>query len=623
MSIWQRLGIPVGEIRRLLGEVMASPRFNGPKIATYLIGGGLLESASILMLLPLLQSVQGGSLNWNVRVPEALQGFGLPAALSVPLVAILVALVVLVTLQALVVWMKTRYLQDLIMAMVNDFRLELFDRITKANWEFVAQHRKSDMLQLMTGHAGYLSSTLNGMMTIFQNVVLTTIFVGISLAISVEVTLVSIVVGGLVVLVLYPVRQQTLRFSNSAFKNTELQLQTLSDFFDGLKVAKSFGAEGRFHERLDASFRTQETLFSEHLTLSLTVKAAIQIVGALAAAIVAYVSLGVLAIPLEAMLVMLVIYLRITPRIMNFNDQLQTILRGIPAYVAIRTMREDSARFAEQVSEGRVGDAPLASGIRFEGVTFKFAAAVDQAALSAVDFEVPAGRTTAIVGASGSGKTTSADLLMGLLAPTSGRIVIDGEPLEEIGRRSWRASVAYVPQDVFLLHDTIAANMRLGRPEATDEELWAALEAAGAMPFMSSLPLGLDTELGDRGMRLSGGERQRIALARALVVKPKVLILDEATSALDLETQQVVADAIERLRGSLTVVTIAHRASMIAIADWVVVMDKGRVVETGPYRELIAREASALRALLGNGAEEPGVLAARARADGEARQPAD
>ncbi|MHC1727795.1 MAG: ABC transporter ATP-binding protein [Syntrophobacteraceae bacterium] len=204
-----------------------------------------------------------------------------------------------------------------------------------------------------------------------------------------------------------------------------------------------------------------------------------------------------------------------------------------------------------------------------------------------------------MVGQSGSGKTTVADLIMGLSEPSEGTIFIDEKPLAGDLVYNWRSSIGYVPQETFLFHDTIRRNLSLVRPEATEEELWEALRLAAADTFVSALPEGLDTVVGDRGIRLSGGERQRIALARALLRKPTVLILDEATSSLDMENEQRVLEAIEGLHGELTMVVIAHRLSTIRKADNIVVMEKGRIVETGTWASLSKKGGSRFWAQMG------------------------
>jgi ATP-binding cassette subfamily C protein len=186
---------------------------------------------------------------------------------------------------------------------------------------------------------------------------------------------------------------------------------------------------------------------------------------------------------------------------------------------------------------------------------------------------------------------------MGLLAPDEGRVLIDGQSLSGERLHGWRRSVGYVPQETFLFHDTILANLQWAKAGATESEIRRALESAAALDFVTDLPEGLDTVVGDRGARLSGGERQRIALARALLRNPTLLLLDEATSSLDSENERHIQEAVERLHGDITVVIIAHRLSTVRRADQVVLMDNGQVMETGTWHELLQRPDGRLRVL--------------------------
>jgi ATP-binding cassette subfamily C protein len=214
-----------------------------------------------------------------------------------------------------------------------------------------------------------------------------------------------------------------------------------------------------------------------------------------------------------------------------------------------------------------------------------------------VNLTIPARQVTAICGPSGAGKSTLADLLLGLLQPSAGRILIDGEPLAGSRLHAWRQSIGYVPQETFLFHDTVRANLLWARPEATESEVRAALRAAAAAEFVSQLPDGLDTVTGDRGVRLSGGERQRLALARAILRQPSLLVLDEATSSLDTQNEQFIQQALERLHGELTIVIIAHRLSTVRVADQIIVLKGGRMVETGAWDDLCQREGGVFREL--------------------------
>ena len=209
-------------------------------------------------------------------------------------------------------------------------------------------------------------------------------------------------------------------------------------------------------------------------------------------------------------------------------------------------------------------------------------------ALKNISLDIPAGKMTAIAGPSGAGKSTLADVLLGLLAPGEGEVCVDGVPLAGPDLHRWRRSVACVPQDPYLFHDTIRANLRWAQPGATEAEMWQALRLAAADGFVAALPDGLDTVTGDRGGRLSGGERQRIALARALMRRPALLVLDEATGQLDAENERRILDALESLRGRTTVVAIAHSPALLEAADGIVRLESGRVAATGAWCELAA-----------------------------------
>jgi ATP-binding cassette subfamily B protein len=233
-------------------------------------------------------------------------------------------------------------------------------------------------------------------------------------------------------------------------------------------------------------------------------------------------------------------------------------------------------------------DAGEARGeVRFEDVSYRFPdGAAD--ALSQIDLSIGAGRSVAVVGETGSGKSTLAALLVRLADPTSGRVTVDGIDLREFAASDRTRVIGMVTQETYLAHTTIAANLRQAAPDASDEQLWAALEAAQVDHVIAALPDGLDTVVGARGHRFSGGERQRLAIARTLLVNPPILVLDEATSALDTDTERELQAALDHLMAGRTTLTIAHRLSTVRGADEIVVLDHGRIVERGTHRDLLA-----------------------------------
>ncbi|MFW5832771.1 MAG: ABC transporter ATP-binding protein [Pseudomonadota bacterium] len=238
----------------------------------------------------------------------------------------------------------------------------------------------------------------------------------------------------------------------------------------------------------------------------------------------------------------------------------------------------------------RLAPPPSRGEVRFEAVAFAYPGHAAVPALAGIDLVLPAGKTTALVGPSGAGKTTVLNLVPRFFDPTAGRILIDGQDLRDLTIDSLRDAIGLVGQDAVLFDDTIRANIAFGDPLADDRAIEEAARAAAAWAFVTALPEGLDAPVGDRGERLSGGQRQRIALARAILKDPPILLLDEATSALDAESERQVQEALDNLSRGRTTLVIAHRLSTVRNADRIVVLDAGRVVETGTHDDLMARD---------------------------------
>ena len=558
----------------------------------------LAEGAGLVLLVPLLGAIgltvgEGPTTGLARTIERALAWFGLQPTLPTVLslfVAVSLAHATLVRANSLIgPRLEQRYITSL--------RQRLYAALIGARWSFLAQQKSSDLVHAVTVDVERVSSATYQLFALATAAAVTLIYLAVALRLSVAMTLTA-ALGG--VLLLWAMRRRTQaseRLAEVYLQASREVMSAAAESMTGLKVLKALGDDGRHVSGFGALSRRFSAAYLAMLRSLADSKWRLDLGAAVLVSIVLLVAVVVFDLRGAGLLLLLFIFARVVPRLVGVQQTAQLLATGLPSFASVMAVIDRCEREAEHLDAGQTGGPTLSGDIRMSDVSFRYSETLAPA-LDRVMIDMPSGRTTAIVGASGAGKSTLADLVMGLLTPSSGAITIGGRPLDEGSVSAWRRSVGYVAQDGFLLHDTIRNNLRWGRPSATDEEMWNALEQASARMFVEAHPDGLDAVIGDRGIRLSGGERQRLVLARALIVHPSVLILDEATSALDALNEAAILTTIGDLKGRLTIVLITHRIAATRSADLVYVLDGGRVVERGSWTDLAARPDGAFRALV-------------------------
>ena len=362
--------------------------------------------------------------------------------------------------------------------------------------------------------------------------------------------------------------------------------QVIDEAIGGHKVVKLFGGQEYEQRRFNDEANRARRQTMKQISAAVAAAPIVQLIAAVVLAVILYyttaggarLSVGEFAAFITGMLMLTAPLKRVT----EINEHLQ---KGLAAAESVfRLIDEEPEPDRGTRALGRARGA-----IRFEHVILRYDGA-ERPALDAIDLAIEPGQTVALVGPSGAGKTSLANLVPRFYHPTGGRVLLDGADLESLTLKSLRANVALVSQDVVLFNDTVAANIAYGAMNGSAEkDIVAAAEAAHAMEFIRGMPQGLETLVGDNGVKLSGGQRQRVAIARALLKNAPVLVLDEATSALDTESERHVQAALEALMRGRTTIVIAHRLSTVEGADRIVVLEAGRIAETGTHRELLAR----------------------------------
>ncbi|MFC9414329.1 ABC transporter ATP-binding protein [Bacillus mobilis] len=562
----------------------------------------LLEGIGIILLIPMISMTGimniGEETTFIAPVSRFLQDF--PKTTS--LVSILGIYILIVLGQNLLqrnITLRDARTQQ---AFVRELRIETYSLILKAKWSFFLEKRKTNLINILTTELARVSYGVNLILQLLAAVLFTFIQVGIAFLLSPQITI-FVLVFGLLFLVASRVFIKKARILGS--KTSELAkdyLSGITDQFNGIKDIKSNTLEASRLDWLQSITTKMRNEQMEYMRIRSNSQLFYKVSMAILIAFFILLSVSIFKAQPAQLLLIILIFSRLWPRFMTIQSNLEQLAASIPAFKSLWELQEECKEVFEMQDihqQKHIKPICIEQGIECKGVHFRYNKQESLYALQNINVQIPINSMTAIVGHSGAGKSTLIDVLMGLIQPEKGQVLIDGTPLITDNLLSLRRAISYVPQDPFLFNASIRDNLLMIEPNASEEEIWDALSFAAAAEFVQTLPKGLDTLIGDRGVRLSGGERQRLVLARAILRKPSILVLDEATSALDTENEVKIQSAIERLKGTMTIVVIAHRLSTIRNADQVIVLGKGEIVQKGEFNQLAKERKGVFRSLLG------------------------
>jgi len=497
--------------------------------------------------------------------------------------------------------------------MAKDMRIDSVILLLEVDIDYYVKSKIGDIFNRFMSEINRAVASIRNYINLIKIIATAFMYLAILLSISWQLTILSSVLGGLLGLLNQYFVKRAKKFGEIITVTAKQQTNKLLELLTGIRLIKAVGNERYELESIVEDIEAREKAGLDAQTNNAVIAPLNEIGGVIIIALIIIAGRYLFNEQLQALATILLTYLyvlfRALPIVGQINSARSSLLGDVSAVevVADFLIRDNNrssllgdvsavevvADFLIRdnkpfMSNGSIPYQRLETGIHFDNVQFSYPGH-QELVLKGIDLWIPKGKMIALVGASGAGKSTIADLLPRFYDPTAGRILFDGQDLRDYEVKSLRKAMGIVSQDTFLFNNSLRFNIAYGLTDVSDAEIVAATKRANAYEFISKLPEGLDTEIGDRGVRLSGGQKQRLAIARALLRDPDILILDEATSALDTISERLVQEAIDELCRERTTLVIAHRLSTVQKAYQIVVLDKGKVAEIGNHEELLAQ----------------------------------
>lgn len=466
----------------------------------------------------------------------------------------------------------------------TDLRLQMLQAVLRSKWEYFLHQPVGKLTNALATEAQRSSTAFVNGATAITFLIQALVYGAVAFAISWRASLAAIGAGVLVIGLSHFLVKLTRRAGKRQTNVMSSLMTNLTDTLQSVKPLKAMAREHLADQVLAHDTNQLNKALRRQVLYAAILDSAQELMFAGFICLGVWVAIEKFSIDLAMVMVLVVALGRAFSFFGKVQKQSQKLAQGESAYWAIMEAI-NGATAAEEKLAG-VAEPHFEQGLEFRDVEFAYD--TQHPVFKGLNLDIKAGALTTLVGPSGSGKTTIIDLCIGLLQPGEGSVLLDGVALPEVDIKKWRSLIGYVPQDTLLLHDSILHNVTLGDPKLSVADAEEALRAAGALDFVTRLPEGLETIVGERGGKLSGGQRQRIVIARALINKPRLLILDEATSALDPESEEVVRQTMETLKGHLTILAISHNRALVEAADYVYQMNAGtaRLLDAASHSDL-------------------------------------
>lgn len=491
----------------------------------------------------------------------------------------------------------SKALLTLIFSFVNtrimaDYEKRMKEKIYKnalsASWPFLLTQKVGHLERMLFTHVSFVSRLFQQIANNILGFTSFLMYAFVAFKLAPNIALITMGIGIIVIFVFKPLFTKTKIFADKRKKSEEQINHLINENIVGIKTVKAMGVEKKVRELAGVLFeklRDMRVKLSMYKALG---SSFVQPIGFLFISVMFVVFFRRPDFDFAVFIAVMYLIERIFQYVEKIQGSLYVVSESVPYVTSLINFEGELAQYKERSD----GEEKFSFEYELEAQNLSFEYNKEKLVLGGVNFKIKKGDMVGVIGPSGAGKTTLVDILLRLFKPTAGQILIDGKSVEKVSISDWRKNVGYVSQDIFLKNDTIRENIIFYGINVTGEDIERATKFANIYDFIKSLPKGFDTVVGERGVLLSAGQRQRIVLARVLARKPKILILDEATSALDNESEKLIKQSIDSLKGELTVVVIAHRLSTIMSADKLIAIEEGKVVEEGAPQDLLKDKSS-------------------------------